>query len=109
MKGIGVDIVELTRLNIDNEHFIKRVLSKEELQQFSLLKSDQRKREYLGGRFAVKEAYLKAKGLGLGGISFQDISVLNDENGAPYLNDSHALVSISHEKEMVIGFVVIKD
>ena len=67
-----------------------------------------RKREYLGGRFAAKEAYLKANGLGLGGMRFNEIEVLNSKSGAPYLNDPKAKISISHEKDYVIAFVVIE-
>ena len=60
--------------------------------------TDSRKKEYLGGRFAAKEAFLKANKKGIGEIPFHEIEVLNDESGAPYVNNSDALISISHEK-----------
>ncbi|MCD7894867.1 MAG: holo-ACP synthase [Erysipelotrichaceae bacterium] len=108
MQGIGVDIIELDRLNLSHESFIHKVLTDKEFQVYSSLKSDQRKKEYLGGRFAAKEAYLKAKRKGLGEISFQQIEILNDDTGCPYLNDKQALISISHEKNYAIAFVIIK-
>lgn len=108
MQGIGVDIVDLERLDLENLHLIQRILTKNEYQIFSNLKYEGRQREFLGGRFAGKEAYLKAKHLGLGGISFHDIEILNHEDGSPYLNDSHAHISISHEKKYAIAFVVIE-
>lgn len=108
MKGIGVDIVDLNRLDIENLHFIQRILSIHEFEIFQQLKTDQRKREYLGGRFAGKEAYMKAYHKGIGSMSFQDIEILNDQDGCPYLNDSHAMISISHEKDYAIAFVIAK-
>ncbi len=108
MTGIGVDIVELHRLNIHNHHFVKRILSDEEYKVFCDLNNDRRKLEYLGGRFAGKEAFLKALKKGIGEIPFKDISILNDETGAPYLNYTNAFISISHEHEYVVAFVVIQ-
>ena len=104
--GIGVDIVDLNRINIDSDHFVRRILTDREFEVYSRFSSNYAKREYLGGRFAAKEAYMKACGLGIGQISFQDIEVLNHESGAPYLNDPQALVSISHEKDYAIAFVI---
>lgn len=108
MKGIGVDMVDLRRLDISNQTFIKHILSDEEYAYFLKLSSDKRKLEFVGGRFAGKEAYLKAYHLGLGGKKFKDISILNDSDGSPYLNDPHALISISHEHNYAIAFVLIK-
>ncbi|MFR7591433.1 MAG: holo-ACP synthase [Longibaculum sp.] len=108
MKGIGVDIVDLERLNIHNDHFVKKVLSQKEYQLFQKMSSSKRQLEFLGGRFAGKEAYLKANQKGIGGIDFHDIEILNDETGCPYLNDENALISISHENKYAIAFVVIE-
>lgn len=106
---IGVDIVDLNRIQYDNKHFIERILSIKENQVYNSLKTVQRKKEYLGGRFAAKEAYLKACGTGIGGVDFRDIEILNKESGQPYLNDKKALLSISHERDYVVAFVVIED
>jgi holo-[acyl-carrier protein] synthase len=108
MKGIGVDIVDLERLDINNLHFVKRILSDRELQLYHQMKSDQRRLEFLGGRFAGKEAYLKAYHKGIGGINFQDIEILNDESGCPFLNDENAQISISHEKKYAVAFVIVE-
>ncbi len=105
---IGVDIVELDRLNVDHDHFVKRILTEKEYEVFNSFESIQRKKEYLGGRFAAKEAYMKAYHKGIGQISFHDIEVLNREDGSPYLNDENALISISHEKTYAVAFVVIE-
>ncbi|MCI9093194.1 MAG: holo-ACP synthase [Coprobacillus sp.] len=109
MRGIGVDIVDLERLDIHKIHFIKRILSEKEYEIFLEIKSEQRKLEFLGGRYAAKEAYMKARHKGLGEIDFHDIEVLNFPNGCPYLNDKSAHISISHEKKYVIAFVIIEE
>ena len=105
---IGVDIVDLDRLNIDHDHFVRRILTDKEYEVFCSYTHIQRKKEYLGGRFAGKEAYMKAQQKGLGQISFHDIEILNREDGSPYLNDESALISISHEKSYAVAFVVIE-
>ena len=51
---------------------------------------------------------MKACHVGIGAMSFQDIEILNDESGAPYLHDPHAHISISHEKKYAVAFVLIE-
>jgi holo-[acyl-carrier protein] synthase len=109
IQGIGCDLVDLKRIDIHNETFIKHILSDKEYACFESLSSDKRKKEYLGGRFAGKEAYLKAIGTGIGGKAFKEIEILNDEAGKPTINDPQALITLSHEKEMAMAFVVISD
>lgn len=108
MKGIGVDIVDLERLDLHHIHFIQKILTRKEYEIFQNIKTEDRKKEYLGGRFAAKEAYMKACHKGIGQLSFQDIEVLNHEDGSPYFNDENALLSISHEKKYAIAFVILK-
>ncbi len=108
MKGIGVDIVDLKRIDLTKSHFIDKILTQKEKEKLATLTSDKRRIEFIGGRFAAKEAYMKANQKGIGQISFQDIEILNDESGAPYLNDPEALISISHENEYAIAFVIRK-
>lgn len=109
IQGIGTDILDLRRLDLNNETLIKHILSKEEYACFQKLSSEKRKREYFGGRFAGKEAYLKAMHTGIGGKAFHDISILNHEDGSPYLNDEKAQISISHENDYVVAFVIIEE
>ncbi len=108
MQGIGVDIIDLERLDINKIHFIKRILTEKEYEVFLKIDSQRRKLEFLGGRFAGKEAYMKAKHVGLGSIDFHDIEILNHSDGSPYLNDNNAHISISHENKYAIAFVVIE-
>ena len=74
------------------------------------------------GRFAAKEAFLKALKTGWRGkITWQDIEVVNDEDGVPSLNQkgeaarlfsgtkaSHIHVSISHTSEHAVANVIFE-
>ncbi|KAA0216252.1 MAG: holo-[acyl-carrier-protein] synthase [Leptolyngbya sp. PLA3] len=81
----GIDIVEVSRIaELRGEHgrrFMDRCFTADE-QRYCLER--RRGDEHLAGRFAAKEAVLKALGLGLrGGILWTDIEVRPDEEGAP--------------------------
>ena len=108
-KAIGIDIVEFNQIKPKlNERFIKRILSKNELIKYYSISHEQRKLEYISGRFAVKEAYTKIYKKFDTPLNFIDVEVLNDEFGAPYLiskynpNDK-ILVSISHSANYVVA------
>lgn len=114
ITGLGTDIVEISRIarvEEKNNQLSRRILSEEEQKYYITLKSDARKMQYLAGRYAVKEAYSKALGTGIGArISFKEISCLNDSYGKPYLNNDHqALVSISHTDSYATATVVIQE
>jgi holo-[acyl-carrier protein] synthase len=72
--------------------------------------------EFLAGRFAVKEAYSKALGTGIGEeISFQDIEVINDERGKPIIHllkefsePSTIHVSITHSRQYAAAQVILE-
>lgn len=111
IKGIGTDILELSRIEprIHQEKFILRILHPDEIKVYQQLTLDKRKIEYLAGRFCVKEAYSKALGTGIGKLAFHDICCLNDALGKPYIKgDNNAHVSISHSELFAQAFVVIE-
>lgn len=80
----GVDLVEIERLRriapAIRKRFLQRVYTPAEL----ALAQDQD--ETLAGRFAAKEAVAKALGCGIGLVSWQDLEIINDSAGAPWLN-----------------------
>lgn len=100
VKGIGVDIVELKRIDLK---IARKILSSKELELFNELK-DYFKQEFLAERFAVKEALFKADNKY---FNYDQITLLNDEKGRPYFENVNALVSIAHDGGMVVAFVVI--
>lgn len=117
ITGIGIDIIELKRIKrLMNKdlRFVRRILTDTELSLFSQIKSEQRKIEFMAGRFAAKEAFAKATGRGIGKLSFRDIEVLRHSNRAPRLcvqgyEAKNIFVSISHSKEYAVAQVIIDE
>jgi len=102
---IGVDIVKISRIkNIDA--LKRKILSKEEL---SLFLSSLRKKEFIAGRFAAKEAFLKANHKGLGDIPLNEIEVLYNKDNSPFIRYKKKKydVSISHDGDYAIAVVNI--
>lgn len=114
IKGIGIDIIELSRVReiISRQpKFIDRVLTAGEKQRFSEL-AERRKVEFLAGRFAAKEAFSKALGTGIGKeLSFLDIEISSDELGKPVIKKPEVRVhlSISHSRDYAVAQVVIEE
>ncbi len=108
-KAIGIDIVEFSQIKPKvNDRFIKRILSVNELKRYSSISNEQRKLEYLAGRFAAKEAYTKVYKHFESPLNFVDVEILNDQDGAPYLKSKYMpndkiLISISHSSNYVIA------
>lgn len=101
---IGIDIVKIDRFNDVNERFEEKYLSQSEQDELSLRED---KTQYLAGRFAGKEAYIKAVGKKL--IDYREIEILNDETGRPHLyirGIETGEISLSHD-EFAIAVVKI--
>jgi len=117
IKGIGMDLVELDRIEKllkRNGRFQERVLTAKEKEIFSRLPTERRQVEFLAGRFAANEALAKAAGTGIGKLSFQDIEVLPSSNGAPqvYIKGFEQLtlhISITHSKTHAAAQAVIEE
>ncbi len=115
IKGIGIDIIELSRvqeLMTRQQKFVDRVLTEKEKQKFAAALSVVRRTEFLAGRFAAKEAYAKAAGTGIGKeLSFLDIEIDTDHLGKPFFSKPivHAHVSISHSRDYCVAQVIIEE
>ena len=117
MKGIGVDIVEFSRIRAvkNKENFVDKILSPAEKDLYTSFKHEKRQFEFLAGRFAAKEAIYKAATMLCTGYNFNDFAILNDETGAPYLlppvsanvaDYQNINISISHSDNYAVAFVV---
>jgi len=118
--NVGIDIIEIDRIkrSIKNPRFLSRIFSPSELKYFSQRCFNP---STIAGNFCVKEAFAKAMGTGIRGFSFNEISVLRDYMGTPYISlsgkaketlkskitGSNMAVSISHSKNMATGIVII--
>ncbi|SNZ16720.1 holo-[acyl-carrier-protein] synthase [Terribacillus aidingensis] len=116
IKGIGLDITELARIQKAiqrNERILDRILTNQEKARYQTLTSQKRKAEFAAGRFAAKEAYAKARGTGLGRLGLQDIEVLPNAAGAPVLKAAdqeageHIFLSITHSEAYAAAQVII--
>jgi len=119
--GIGTDIVDIGRISksVENERFVEKVFSKNEI---SYCESKINKAENYAARFAAKEAFSKALGLGFRGeIALTEIEVVNDNVGKPsiitsgktlaFISNSAVKVihvSLSHTKDMAMATVILE-
>ena len=122
--GIGVDIVKNNRLKklIKNKLFLERIFTYQEQKSSSTLKN---KLNYYSKRFAAKEAFSKATGLGISkNLHFKNIEIKNDKKGRPsislnpvtskYLKKKFKVrsfktnLSISDEKNYSVAYVIIE-
>jgi holo-[acyl-carrier protein] synthase len=119
MIGIGVDAVEIERFRRSLERtptMRTRLFTAEEL-DYVAPKSDPV--PSLAGRFAAREAVMKALGVGLGAFGFHDVWVRRQESGAPMLvfsgaaaalaeaaNVRHWHLSITHSELIAIAYVI---
>jgi holo-[acyl-carrier protein] synthase len=114
VKNIGIDIVENVRFKdmITDEKKISRILSQKEVKVFSDFTAESRKVEYLASRFAAKEAVIKAISKTETHYGYRDISILNDAEGAPYVEFNnnpgfYVQVSLSHSDNNSIAIAVL--
>ena len=121
--GIGTDIVNIDRIkkSLKNKKFVERIFNIKEIQKCKLTS---KKSNCYAKRFAAKEAFSKALGTGISkGINFNEIVVLNNKLGKPYIilkgNTKKILnkiikrkktkisLSLSDEKKYAVAFVTI--
>ncbi|OLS34237.1 holo-ACP synthase [Bacillus sp. MRMR6] len=114
IKGIGIDIIELSRIQeimTRQPKLVSRILTESEKRIFDTL-NERRKVEFLAGRFAVKEAFSKAMGTGIGKeLSFLDIEISSTSLGKPIIirPQTNAHVSISHSRDYAVAQVIIEE
>lgn len=118
--GIGTDIVEISRLAKSLKNIKQRCFSSAEITYCDKFLDPL---PHYAARWAAKEAFAKALGTGFGAnCAWLELEVLNDEVGKPSMqitgmakqtfekNGGKKLhLSVSHEKEYAIAFVIIED
>src|SRR6266850_8195476 len=85
--GIGIDIIEVERIQRSfekfGERFLKRILHPNEI---SYCLSHRVPAPFLAARFAAKEAISKAFGTGIGAkLGWHDMEVCRKESGEPFV------------------------
>ena len=98
--GIGTDIVEVQRIgNMIDKHddtFIQKVFTTGEIEYCGPRKAAV---QHYAGRWAAKEAILKAIGTGWSkGIKWTDIEVINQMGGKPYVKLNGKAIEVCEER-----------
>ena len=121
IRGLGIDVVSVERMRswVNDGALLARYFHPNERKVVS--ERGNAAVLALAARFAAKEAFGKALGTGLRGLSLRDIEVRNDELGKPELiahaQANEALrrrgvrsvwVSLTHERENAIAVVVLE-
>ncbi len=109
--GIGVDVVNIRRMGrvIDRwgARFINRVFTPRET---NFCSQGPRSVSSLALRFAAKEAFSKAIGLGMRkGIRWRDIEIVQNPNGRPDLNVTGEALSFCHKEGITRLHVSLSD
>lgn len=126
--GIGTDVLKIDRLIASYERtkgrLAERILGADELEVFKrrLARNQSRGMAYLATRFAAKEAFSKAIGLGMRmPMTWRSLQTLNDPSGKPVLSYSgalkafmeekcwHGMVTITDEHDVAVAFVVVQE
>lgn len=88
------------------DQFVKRVLSESEIGNYQSLHGESRRIEWLAGRFAAKEAVIKALPLEDVTLKTIEIQKINKKNFA-IVQNYRLDVSISHEEDIAIAVAII--
>jgi holo-[acyl-carrier protein] synthase len=125
--GIGTDIIQIPRIEAalgrNGERFAEKILGPEELEKYRRRKAKVEARgiRFLATRFAAKEAFSKAIGLGMRmPMTWHAMQVLNAGSGKPVAVASGTLkefmeqngltvqVSITDEADYAVAFVIVE-
>lgn len=125
--GIGTDIIQISRveaaLGRHGDRFAERILGPVELEKYKRRKAKVEARgiRFLATRFAAKEAFSKALGLGMHmPMTWRAMQTLNAPSGKPIAVTNGALkefmekngltaqVSITDEAEYAVAFVIVE-
>lgn len=125
--GIGTDIIRIARiesaLERHGERFARKILGAEELEKYRHRSAQVAVRgvRFVATRFAAKEAFSKAIGLGMRmPMTWRTLQILNAPSGKPVaiasgalkhymdLHDLSAQISITDETEYAVAFVLVE-
>jgi holo-[acyl-carrier protein] synthase len=119
--GVGIDLVSVSKIaeSVKSESFRRKIFTPAEIESCESVANST---ERYAGKFAAKEAFMKAIGKGIRQeVWFTQIEVFNRETGAPYvqvsgeaerifsaLEAARVHVSITHTEGMAVAMVVLE-
>jgi holo-[acyl-carrier protein] synthase len=120
--GVGIDIIEVSRIQASYERFGERFLNRILLaDEIAYCLSHKAPGPFLAARFAAKEAISKAFGTGIGAqLGWQDMEIKRKESGEPFVvlhgngqkllaerNGRTVLISLSHTQNHATAVAVL--
>ena len=127
VSGIGTDIIRIDRIAAalarHGDRFAQKILGPQEMEKYLRRKQKVEARgvRFLATRFAAKEAFSKAIGLGMRmPMTWRSVQFLNAPSGKPMVVTSGALsefmqqheftaqVSLTDEAEYAVAFVIVE-
>jgi holo-[acyl-carrier protein] synthase len=127
VSGIGTDIIRIDRIAAalarHGDRFAEKILGPQEMEKYRRRKQKVEARgvRFLATRFAAKEAFSKAIGLGMRmPMTWRAVQFLNAPSGKPVVVTSGALtefmqqhgftaqVSLTDEAEYAVAFVIVE-
>ena len=121
--GVGIDIIEVARIQASHERFGKRFLNRVLLaDEIAYCLSYKNPAPFIAVRFAAKEAISKAFGTGIGAaLGWRDMEIRRKESGEPFVvlhgkgkkmfaarGAKQLLVSLSHTKDYAAATAVLE-
>ncbi|WP_342252142.1 holo-ACP synthase [Spiroplasma endosymbiont of Amphibalanus improvisus] len=106
VKNIGIDIIENKRIKL-KEKFVLRVLSSSEFKLFNDFKTVKRKREFVAGRWACKEAIIKIIDQPIP-FNCMDIFYVHHKPTIK-ISDLDIKISISHERRHSVAVAILQE
>jgi holo-[acyl-carrier protein] synthase len=125
--GIGTDLIQISRIEAalarNGDRFAEKILGPDELEKYRRRKAKVEARgiRFLASRFAAKEAFSKALGLGMHmPMTWRAMQTLNAPSGKPVAvtsgvlkefmekNGLTAQVSITDESDYAVAFVIVE-
>ena len=120
--GIGLDAASIERTGRLDEHAVNRIFHPSEVARYKELASAAKgvRDQFLASRFAVKEAYAKARGLGFCDVIVpNEICTCEDKLGKPFIKlvgktlehhpkDQNIFVSITHQEPLALAVVILE-
>ena len=119
--GIGVDAVSIERTKKLKGRVLEKMFSQTELEEYSKMENahEDVRAQFLASRFAVKEAYAKARGTGFSdSVVPNEITTAKENDGRPYVvlsgktldNAPRSVIhlSLTHEQPLAIAMVVLE-
>jgi len=119
--GVGIDLIEVEKIEKDilSEFYLLKVFTEQEITE---CKSVINSAERFAGKFAAKEAFMKAIARGIRQeVWFTQIEVLNNDKGRPYiqvtgeaqdslivLDVKNIHVSITHTRQHAAAVVIVE-